>query len=138
MTVTLKVKKALKAKILFLTKVKKRLLEEEYRNLQRFPHGEKVEYYLAYKLQAKRFYRKIKPLFFVVGVLEFYIALIFLLSENNIGYFNDLPLSEIATLQPMPLQLQTMFPDLLSRNAMRSLQPTAMEHPSEEISAELI
>ena len=58
---TLKVKKTIRAKIVYLTKVKQRLLEEEYLNLQRFLHGEKTELYSANKQQAKRFYRKVKP-----------------------------------------------------------------------------
>ncbi|MEX2721751.1 MAG: hypothetical protein Q6362_010135 [Candidatus Wukongarchaeota archaeon] len=39
----MKVKKTIKAKIMHLTKVKQRLLEEEYDNLQRFLHGEPVK-----------------------------------------------------------------------------------------------
>ena len=57
----MKVKKTIKAKIVFLTKVKKLLLEEEYGNLQRFLRGEDVGLYSANKQQAKRFYEKIKP-----------------------------------------------------------------------------
>jgi putative transposase len=59
--VTLNVKKTIKAKIVHLTKVKQRLLEEEYENLQRFLRGESAELYSANRQQAKRFYRKIKP-----------------------------------------------------------------------------
>jgi len=59
--VTLNVKKTVKAKIVHLTKVKQRLLEEEYENLQRFLRGESAELYSANRQQAKRFYRKIKP-----------------------------------------------------------------------------
>ncbi|MEX2719875.1 MAG: RNA-guided endonuclease InsQ/TnpB family protein [Candidatus Wukongarchaeota archaeon] len=57
----MKIKKTIKTKIVYLTKVKQRLLEEEYYNLQRFLHGEKVKLYSANKQQAKRFYKKIKP-----------------------------------------------------------------------------
>ncbi|MFX0162753.1 MAG: hypothetical protein ACFE68_05360 [Candidatus Hodarchaeota archaeon] len=57
----MKVKKTIKAKIMHLTKVKQRLLEEEYDNLQRFLHGEPVKLYSANKQQTKRFYKKIKP-----------------------------------------------------------------------------
>ena len=57
----MKVKKTVKAKIVYLTKIKRQLLEEEYENLQRFLHGEDVELYSASKQQAKRFYKKIKP-----------------------------------------------------------------------------
>ncbi|MFX0162897.1 MAG: hypothetical protein ACFE68_06190 [Candidatus Hodarchaeota archaeon] len=57
----MKVKKTIKTKIMHLTKVKQRLLEEEYGNLQRFLHGESVKLYSANKQQAKRFYKKIKP-----------------------------------------------------------------------------
>jgi uncharacterized iron-regulated protein len=46
-SVTLKAKKTIKAKIVHLTKVKQRLLEKEYKNLQRFLHGEKAEIYSA-------------------------------------------------------------------------------------------
>jgi len=53
------VKKTIKAKIVYLTGIKQQLLEEEYENLQRFLHGEKVELYSANKQQAKRFYKKI-------------------------------------------------------------------------------
>jgi putative transposase len=59
-SVTLKVKKTIQAKIVHLTRIKRQLLEEEYRNLQRFLHGEPVELYSANKQQAKRFYKKIK------------------------------------------------------------------------------
>ncbi|MGQ9507737.1 MAG: RNA-guided endonuclease InsQ/TnpB family protein [Candidatus Bathycorpusculaceae bacterium] len=57
----MKVKKTIQAKIVFLTKIKQRLLEEEYENLQRLLHGEEAELYSANKQQAKRFYRRIKP-----------------------------------------------------------------------------
>ena len=56
------VKLTIKAKIVYLTKVKRRLLEQEYENLQRFLRGEKdVPLYSAYKQQALRFYKRIKP-----------------------------------------------------------------------------
>lgn len=48
----MKVKKTIKAKIVFLTKVKQRLLEEDYNNLQPFLRGEKAELYSANKQQA--------------------------------------------------------------------------------------
>jgi len=57
----LKVEKTIQAKIVYPTKIKQRLLEEEYENLQQLLHGEKAELYSANKQQAKRFYRKIKP-----------------------------------------------------------------------------
>ncbi|MEX2722113.1 MAG: hypothetical protein Q6362_011985 [Candidatus Wukongarchaeota archaeon] len=57
----MKVKKTIKAKIVYLTKVKQQLLEEEYDNLQRFLKGEPVKLYSANKQQAKRFYKMIKP-----------------------------------------------------------------------------
>lgn len=57
----MRVKKTLKAKIFFLTKNKRRLLEGEYENLQRFLHGEEAELYSANKQQAKRFHRRIRP-----------------------------------------------------------------------------
>ncbi|MEX2721401.1 MAG: RNA-guided endonuclease InsQ/TnpB family protein [Candidatus Wukongarchaeota archaeon] len=57
----MKVKKTIKTKIMHLTKIKQRLLKEEYYNLQRFLHGESVKLYSANKQQAKRFYKKIKP-----------------------------------------------------------------------------
>jgi len=57
----LKVKKTIQAKIVHLTKIKQRFLEEEYENLQHFLHGEKAELYSANKQQAERFYKKIKP-----------------------------------------------------------------------------
>jgi len=58
----MKVKLTIKAKIVHLTKVKQRLLEVEYKNLQRFLRGEKdVPLYSAYKQQAMRYYNKIKP-----------------------------------------------------------------------------
>jgi len=59
--VTLKVKKTIQAKIVFLTKIKEQLLEQEYSNLQKLLHGESVELYSANEQQAKRFYPKIKP-----------------------------------------------------------------------------
>lgn len=59
--VALKAKKTIRAKVVALTNVKRRLLEEEYGNLQRLLQGEDVELYSANKQQAKRFYKKIKP-----------------------------------------------------------------------------
>ena len=56
----MKAKKTIKAKIVFLTKIKQQLLKEEYEALQRFLHGEKAELYSANKQQALRFYKKIK------------------------------------------------------------------------------
>jgi len=58
--VTLKAKKAIKAKIVHLTKVKQQLLDKEYANLQRLLQGEDAELYSANKQQAKRFYKKVK------------------------------------------------------------------------------
>ncbi len=58
---TLKVKKTIQAKIVYLTKLKQRLLKEEYESLQRYLHGECVEFYSANKQQAERFYKKVKP-----------------------------------------------------------------------------
>lgn len=51
----------IKAKIVRLTKIKQRLLEEEYENLQRFLRGEEAKLYSANEQQAKRFYKEIKP-----------------------------------------------------------------------------
>lgn len=51
----------IKAKIVHLTKIKQRLLEEEYENLQRFLRGEEAKLYSANEQQAKRFYKEIKP-----------------------------------------------------------------------------
>ncbi|HDM88470.1 MAG TPA: hypothetical protein ENG65_00570 [Candidatus Bathyarchaeota archaeon] len=48
----MKVKKTVKAKIVYLTKIKRQLLEEEYENLQRFLHVEDVELYSASRLNA--------------------------------------------------------------------------------------
>jgi len=57
-----KVLKVVKAKIVCLTKIKEKLLLEEYENLQKFLHGEEnVKLYSANKQQAKRYYKKIKP-----------------------------------------------------------------------------
>lgn len=57
----MKAKKTIRAKVIALTNVKRRLLEEEYSNLQSFLQGEDVELYSANKQQAKRFYKKINP-----------------------------------------------------------------------------
>ena len=58
----MKVKKTVQCRIVHLTKIKRRLLEEEYEALQLFLHGsENVALYSANKQQAKRFYKKIKP-----------------------------------------------------------------------------
>jgi len=58
----MKVRLTVKAKIVHLTKVKRRLLETEYWNFQRFLHGEgDVPLYSAYKYQARRRYKKFKP-----------------------------------------------------------------------------
>jgi len=56
----MKTRLTIKAKIVHLTRVKQRLLEVEYENLQRFLRGEKdVPLYSAHKQQAMRYYRKI-------------------------------------------------------------------------------
>jgi len=55
------VTKTIKAGIIEMTKIKEKLLSEEYENLQKFLHGEDVKLYSANKQQAKRFYKKIKP-----------------------------------------------------------------------------
>jgi len=58
----MKVKKTIKAKVVFLTKIKRQLLEQEYENLQRFLRGEKdAPLYSANKQQALRFYKHVKP-----------------------------------------------------------------------------
>ena len=57
----MKAKLTVKAKIVHLTRVKQRLLEVEYENLQRFLRGEQdVPLYSAYKQQALRYYKKVK------------------------------------------------------------------------------
>jgi len=57
-----KATKVIKAKIVYLTKIKEKLLSEEYENLQKFLRGEEnVKLYSANKQQAKRYYKKIKP-----------------------------------------------------------------------------
>ena len=57
-----KATKIIKAKIAHLTKIKEKLLSEEYENLQKFLRGEEnVKLYSANKQQAKRYYKKIKP-----------------------------------------------------------------------------
>jgi len=56
----MKAKLTIKAKIVHLTRVKQRLLEAEYENLQRFLRGEKdVPLYSAYKQQALRYYKRV-------------------------------------------------------------------------------
>jgi len=56
-----KATKVIKAKIVHLTKIKEKLLTEEYENLQKFLHeGGNVKLYSANKQQAKRYYKKIK------------------------------------------------------------------------------
>lgn len=58
----LKATKVIKAKIVHLTNIKKKLLTQEYENLQKFLHGDNsVKLYSANKQQAKRYYKKIKP-----------------------------------------------------------------------------
>ena len=58
----MKIQKVIKCGIIRLTKIKDRLLTDEYENLQRFLRGEKdVRLYSAHKWQAKRYYKKIKP-----------------------------------------------------------------------------
>ncbi|MFX1362514.1 MAG: RNA-guided endonuclease InsQ/TnpB family protein [Promethearchaeota archaeon] len=57
----MKAKKTIKARIVYLTKVKQELLDEEYGNLQQLLKGEDAKLYSANKQQAKRFYKKIKP-----------------------------------------------------------------------------
>ena len=57
----MKARLTVKAKIVHLTRVKQRLLETEYENLQRFLRGERdVPLYSAYKQQALRYYKKVK------------------------------------------------------------------------------
>jgi len=57
-----KITKVIKAKIVYLTKIKEKLLSEEYENLQKFLHRkENVKLYSANKQQAKRYYKKTKP-----------------------------------------------------------------------------
>ena len=57
----MKIQKTIKCGIIGLTKIKERLLREEYENLQRFLRGDKnVRLYSANKQQALRYYKKIK------------------------------------------------------------------------------
>lgn len=57
----MRVKKVIKAKIVHLTNVKRRFLDQEYSNLQKFLQGDgEVKLYSSNKQQAKRFYRRIK------------------------------------------------------------------------------
>ena len=56
-----KATKVIKAKIVHLTKIKEKLLSEEYENLQKFLQGDNsVKLYSANKQQARRYYKKIK------------------------------------------------------------------------------
>ena len=56
----MKAKLTIKPKIVHLTRVKQRLLEAEYENLQRFLRGEKdVPLYSSYKQQALRYYKRV-------------------------------------------------------------------------------
>ncbi len=57
----MKARKAIRAKIVRLTKTKQHLLDEEYENLQHLLQGGNAELYSANKQQAKRFYKKVKP-----------------------------------------------------------------------------
>jgi len=57
----MKIQKTIKCGIIGLTRIKERLLTEEYENLQKFLRGEKnVRLYSANKQQALRYYKKIK------------------------------------------------------------------------------
>ena len=58
---TLEARKTIKAKIVYMTKVKQQLLDEEYENLQQFLKGRDTKLHSANKQQAKRFYKRIKP-----------------------------------------------------------------------------
>jgi len=58
--VTFKARKTIRTKIVYLTGTKRRLLEDEYENLQRFLHGEDTALYSANKQQALRYYKEIK------------------------------------------------------------------------------
>jgi len=56
------VQKVVRAKVVGLTNVKRRILDHEYEGLQRFLQGDpSVELYSANKQQARRFYKRIKP-----------------------------------------------------------------------------
>ncbi|MCS4540901.1 MAG: transposase [Euryarchaeota archaeon] len=58
---TMEVKKTIKAKVVALTKIKKQILDQEYKNLQLFLRGNKgAKLYSANKQQSLRFYKKIK------------------------------------------------------------------------------
>lgn len=58
----MKVKKTIKAKIIALTNIKRKILDAEYDNLQHFLQtGEDKGVYSANKQQALRYYKKIKP-----------------------------------------------------------------------------
>lgn len=57
----MKVKRVIKAKIVRLTNIKKRLLDQEYLNLQKYLQGDfNVKLYSANRQQAQRFYEKIR------------------------------------------------------------------------------
>ncbi|KXB03518.1 hypothetical protein AKJ47_02105 [candidate division MSBL1 archaeon SCGC-AAA261G05] len=57
----MRVRKTIQSGVVNLTKVKRRILTEEYENLQKFLHGKKnVELYSANKQQGERYYKKIK------------------------------------------------------------------------------
>ena len=58
----MKAKKTIQAKIMYLIKVKRWLLEQEYTNLQHFLQaGTNLGLYSANKQQALRFYKEVKP-----------------------------------------------------------------------------
>jgi len=58
----MKIQKTIRCGIIGLTKIKEKLLTEEYENLQKFLHGDKnVKLYSVNKQQALRYYKKIKP-----------------------------------------------------------------------------
>ncbi|HID60404.1 MAG TPA: transposase [Hadesarchaea archaeon] len=57
----MQVQKVIKAKAVWLTKIKRQVLDHEYEGLQQFLRGyPSVELYSANKQQAKRFYKRIK------------------------------------------------------------------------------
>jgi hypothetical protein len=57
----MKVQKTIKAKVVGLTSIKRKILDYEYDGLQRFLRGDtSVELYSANKQQAQRFYKRIK------------------------------------------------------------------------------
>lgn len=58
----MQVHKVIKARVVGLTNIKRRILDHEYEGLQRFLRGDSsVELYSANRQQAKRFYKHIKP-----------------------------------------------------------------------------